>query len=147
MRIRGGTDFLAGLLFAFFGGLGLYLGRAYPFGSAMRMGPGYFPAILSGLLLALGIAIMLRGMAVDGDRPHAFATLPMLTILASVAIFAVTVERLGIVIAVLLVTVVSSLASGTWRWREQIVLNAVMVALAVGLFAKALELPFKIFPG
>jgi putative tricarboxylic transport membrane protein len=145
MHVRGVTDFLAGLLFAGFGVLGLYLGRDYPIGSAMRMGPGYFPAVLSGLLLALGALAMLRGLAIRGDPPHSFATL--LTILASVGIFALTVERVGIVIAVVLVTVVSSLASGTWRWKEQLVLNAVMVALAVGLFAKGLELPFKIFPG
>jgi hypothetical protein len=146
MRVRGLSDFLAGLLFAGFGGLALFIGRGYPMGSAMRMGPGYFPAILGVLLVVLGLAVMLRGLLVAGERPRAFATVPMLLILASIGVFALTVERMGIILAVVLVIVVGSLASGIFRWREQLILNAVMVALAVGLFTYGLGLPFKILP-
>jgi putative tricarboxylic transport membrane protein len=40
-------DFLSGLHFLFLGGLGWWMARDYPFGSALRMGPGYFPTVLS----------------------------------------------------------------------------------------------------
>jgi putative tricarboxylic transport membrane protein len=147
VQVRGPSEVLAGLLFAGCGGLALYLGSDYPMGSAMRMGPGYFPAILGGLLTLFGCILLVRGLLVDGERPGQFALVPMLLVLAAIGIFALAVERLGIVIAVVLVIVVSSLASGEFRWKEQLALNAIMVALAVAGFTYGLGLPFKVLPG
>jgi hypothetical protein len=147
VQVRGLSELLAGLLFAGFGGCALYVGSDYPLGTAMRMGPGYFPAILGGLLVLFGTILAVRGLLVDGERPGNFALVPMLLVLASIGIFAVSVERLGIVAAVVLVIVVSSLASGEFRWKEQLGLNAIMVALAVAGFTWGLGLPFKVFPG
>lgn len=145
-RIRGQQDFLAGLLFLFFGLLALYIGRDYPMGTAMRMGPGYFPAILGGLVSLLSIALLVRGLIVPGERAGGFAILPLLLILAAVALFALTVEDLGIMVAVALVVVVSSLANGKPHWGEILMLTAIMVGLAVGVFTYGLSLPFKIWP-
>jgi putative tricarboxylic transport membrane protein len=145
-RIRGAQDFFAGLLFIGFGVLALYLGRDYPFGSAMRMGPGYFPMVLGGILSVLGLLIVLKGLAVPGPPVGRLALLPTALILASVALFAITVENAGILVAVALVTIVSALPSGAFRWREVLILTVVMAALAVGLFTKGLGLPFKVFP-
>jgi hypothetical protein len=145
--IRSRQDFLAGLLFVFIGAFALYLARDYPMGSAMRMGPGYFPTILGGMLVALGGGVLLRSLVLPGERLGAVALMPLLLVLASVALFAVTVERLGIVLSVVLVVFVSSAASGRFKWVEVTLLAVVMVALAVGLFTKGLGLPFKILPG
>jgi hypothetical protein len=146
-RIRGAQDVFAGTLFVFFGLLALYLSRGYPFGSAMRMGPGYFPTVLGALLTLLGIVILAKGLVVRGPRVGAFALAPLLLILAAVALFAFTVERLGIVAAVALVVVVGALPSGRFRWGEVALLLIAMIALAVGLFTHGLGLPFKIWPG
>ena len=55
-------------------------------------------------------------------------------------------ERLGVIAAVVLVVLVSALASERFRWREVLPLALVMVALAVGLFTKGLGLPFRLTP-
>ena len=53
-------DILAGLIFVGFGAR-LRLRRAgYELGTAFRMGPGYFPLVLAGLLAFLGVAIVAR---------------------------------------------------------------------------------------
>lgn len=145
--VRSKQDCYAGLLFLFFGLFALYLARDYPVGSAMRMGPGYFPAVLGGLLTVVGAAVVVRGMLVRSEAPTRLALVPLILVLSSIALFALTVERLGIVLSVVLVVVVSSLPSGEFRWREVILLSVVMAALAVGLFTKGLGLPFKVLPG
>ena len=53
-------DILAGTLFIVIGALALLGARGYPVGSAMRMGPGYFPVVLGWLLVALGALVGLR---------------------------------------------------------------------------------------
>jgi len=146
-RVRGMQDALAGALFIGLGIAAVYVARDYPLGTTMRMGPGYFPIVL-GILLALsGIAVVARGLTVRGESLSGFALGPLLLVLGAVASFAFTVERLGIIAAVALVVVVSSLASGRFRWFEVVGLAVLMTALAVGLFTRALGLPFRLLPG
>lgn len=144
--IRGRQDFWAGMLFAAFGAVALVVGRDYPMGSAMRMGPGYFPMILGGLVTGLGLVLVLRGLLVRGPAIGSPALLPLVFVLGSVALFAAIVEDLGIVAAVIGVVVVSSLARGKPHWGEIALVAVVMVALAVSLFTKGLGLPFRIWP-
>ena len=52
---------------AIFIGVGLFFAfqsLSLELGTALRMGPGYFPMILSGLLFLLGLLITLRAMKV-----------------------------------------------------------------------------------
>lgn len=145
-RVRSVTDLLAGLMFLGFGAAAIFIGRDYPMGSAMRMGPGYFPTILGGLLAVLGVAVLARALLGAPAPPPSFSLKPLTLVLASVAAFALSVERLGIIAAVVLVVLVSALASERFRWREVLPLALIMAALAVGLFTKGLGLPFRLAP-
>ena len=60
MKINNGKDFWAGLMFAGTGVFFMIASRAFPMGTAVRMGPAYFPTVLGGLLVVLGLAIVLR---------------------------------------------------------------------------------------
>jgi hypothetical protein len=140
-----GKDFLAGLLFAAFGALAMLVALAYPFGTAMRMGPGYFPTVLGGILLAFGACLMWRGRrrpeAVSGGwgwRPLALVTLSML-------LFGFTITRLGLIPALFVMFVVCALGGREFRLREVLVLAVVMNAFAVALFVYGLKLPFRLF--
>ena len=66
IKIRNPRDFWSGVMFVAFGGAGMWLARAFPYGTAARMGPAYFPTLVGGLLAAFGLFIGLRGLAVDG---------------------------------------------------------------------------------
>ena len=147
VRIRSLGDCLAGLMFIGFGAAAVVIGRAYPMGSAMRMGPGYFPTIVGALLVILGVTGLVRSLVGTAVPAPSFSLKALTLILTSVAVFALTVERLGIVAAVVLVVLISSLASGErFRWHEVLLLAGVMVALAIGLFTKGLGLPFRLVP-
>ena len=73
LKIRSKEDFYAGLMFIGFGVLAVVVARNYPMGSAMRMGPGYFPTYLGGLLVFMGSVITYRSLRVAGDGIEAWA--------------------------------------------------------------------------
>jgi len=60
MKIRNGKDFWAGLMFIGFGIGFMIASTAYPMGTAVRMGPSYFPMVLGGILAVLGAIILFR---------------------------------------------------------------------------------------
>lgn len=69
MHLKNGKDFWAGLMF-FGSGLAFMLGsQNYPMGSAVRMGPAYFPTMLGGLLALLGAIIFLRAFFSKMEHP------------------------------------------------------------------------------
>lgn len=93
MKVKNGKDFWAGLMFAGFG-LGFMLASFnYPMGSAVRMGPAYFPVMLGGLLAILGGAVFFRAFISKFEHPLKVFTfrLPLLVgsaVIGAVAYFA-----------------------------------------------------------
>lgn len=146
ISIRGPRDFCAGLIFMFFGALAAYVARDYPMGSAVRMGPGYFPYLLGILLALLGVVICLRSLVIHGERIESVNLRALLLVLGAVGVFAATIESAGIVISTILLVGVGAAASPESRLREVVVLIVFLLALAVGVFTYGLGLPFKIFP-
>jgi len=146
IRIRSPRDFCAGLIFLFFGVLAAYIARDYPMGSAVRMGPGYFPYILGILLALLGVVICLEGLVVHGERIESASLRALLLVRGAVGVFAGTIESAGIVIATALLVGIGAAASPESRLREVAVLVVFLLAVAVGVFTYGLGLPFKIFP-
>jgi hypothetical protein len=45
---------MSGVIFVGIGAIALTIARDYPMGSALRMGPGYFPNVLGGILILFG---------------------------------------------------------------------------------------------
>ena len=60
MKIRNQKDFWAGVMFLAFGLAFAIVARNYQMGTAVRMGPAYFPAVLGGLMAVLGLIVLLR---------------------------------------------------------------------------------------
>jgi hypothetical protein len=67
LQIKAPKDFWAGLMFI---GVGLFFMAwaltHYQMGSAVRMGPAYFPAVLGGLLAFLGTLVLIESFAMRG---------------------------------------------------------------------------------
>lgn len=146
-RIKSEEDFWAGVMFAGFGLTGLLVARAYPMGTALRMGPGYFPICLSGLLLAMGAIIMIRSLQVSGERVSGFRWRgPLLLGLAFLS-FGLLMDTfaLGFAAAVASVVVFSALAERDFRPLQVAVLTLVLVGAAVGTFIYGLNLPYPVF--
>ncbi|HEX7271557.1 MAG TPA: tripartite tricarboxylate transporter TctB family protein [Casimicrobiaceae bacterium] len=145
-RVRHPKDFAAGLMFIAFGLAALIIGSDYPLGAAARMGPGYFPRILGILLITLGGSLVLRALRLRGPRIELESPRPLLIVIGSVVLFGLTAEKLGLVIASILLIVVSSAASTEFRWREALVSGVILAALSVAGFVWGLGLQFPVWP-
>src|SRR5690349_10970017 len=104
---------LAGLMFMAVALLGLWLSRHYPVGTALRMGTGYVPRLLCWVLLALGAAVAVQGVFGADDRVSEEASpwRSLVFVSLSLIAFALTVERLGLVIGSAALVFVGALAS------------------------------------
>ncbi len=70
MKIANGKDFWAGLMFLGFGlGFMIMAMSSYAMGSAVRMGPAYFPTMLGALCAILGAVVFLRGFLSKIQHP------------------------------------------------------------------------------
>ena len=77
MAIKSPKDFWAGLMFIAFGlFFAVWAVVNYQMGSAVRMGPAYFPAVLGGLLAVLGLMVLVEAFAMDPGAGHAKLKLP-----------------------------------------------------------------------
>ena len=145
-QIRHPKDFFSGLIFIGVGIIALIIGREYSLGTATRMGPGYFPALLGGLLTLLGAIIAARSLLLTGPRVDAIHWRPLILILASMLTFAALLEPAGVVISTVALVVVGCLASPESRLRDMIILIVFLLVVALGLFVYSLGLPIKVWP-
>ena len=151
--------------------------RDYHFGTAMRMGSGYFPAALGWILIGFGTFLCVRGLwrwvpsprkakqadgldFVKGERAPApapaaawdwreltWSVRPVACIAASMLVFGFVMPRLGLIPALVPMFFVAALGGREFRWREVLILTIVMTGFAVGVFVMLLKLPFQLFPG
>jgi hypothetical protein len=146
MKIKTQEDFWAGLMFVAFGILAILVARNYPMGSALRMGPGYFPTYLGAIMVVIGAIMTGRAYRIEGEGIGRWGWRPLLWLSAAFAGFGLLIERAGFVLALLALIIASSLAGRDTRPLELILLIVVLITGSVGLFIYGLELPYLLFP-
>jgi len=67
LKIKAPKDFWAGLMFIGVGGFFMVWALThYQMGTAVRMGPAYFPAVLGGLMVFLGALVLIESAVMQG---------------------------------------------------------------------------------
>ena len=147
MVIKSPKDFWAGVMFFTFGaGMAVIALKNYQMGSAVRMGPAYFPVVLGGILAVLGLILLLRAFVLKGAKVPIFHFRPLLFILAACLAFAYTLKLLGLIGATLLLVFISAYGGHEFKWKEVAILYVVLIIFSVLVFVKGLTLPFQICP-
>jgi fumarate reductase subunit C len=145
MRIRNPRDFWAGAIYLALAAVVLGIGRNYSLGSSARMGPGYFPVALGAILAVFGIVSVGRSLLRPGEAISAFAWRPLVLVLGSVTLFALLLDRVGVLIALPCLIVVSALASRHSRINAASVSALVgLVAFCIIVFVKGLGVPMPL---
>lgn len=157
MVIKSQNDFFSGLLM--FGvGLAFASGASsYKLGDAARMGPGYFPLLVSVLLMVLGVIIVLRSLVIGkshGGNVRHWAWRPLLFIIGANLIFGALLGGLpgmglpamGMVLAIYALTFIASFARGDFNLRAVCVLATLLSVFSYLIFIVLLRLPILVWP-
>ncbi|MGZ8231402.1 MAG: tripartite tricarboxylate transporter TctB family protein [Burkholderiales bacterium] len=147
MKIKSQEDFWSGLMFIGFGIAAIVIARDYPFGSAMRMGPGYFPSAIGGCLITLGAIIAAISFKTPGVGIGPWPWRAMTLMSVAFVIFAWGMEHIGFIPSLAILIAVSTLSTPHFRWKEMAIEMVVMIAGSWAVFIYALELPFPLWGG
>ena len=140
-------DFLSGLHFLFLGGIGWWMARDYPFGSALRMGPGYFPTVLSVITFIAGVWFVIKGMRSDDMVKGNWSIRALIILPLATVIFGVLMEEAGFIPAMIGLCIVSAASGPEFKWSEVLLLTiGLTVACAAG-FIYGLGLPYPLIKG
>jgi hypothetical protein len=132
-----------GVIFAAIGGGALLVGHDYPVGTATNMGPGYFPDLISLLLIGFGLANVALAFR-DGDTAGPVAALfPAIMITAGIVCFGLLIERGGLIPAFVALVIFSVLASKRLHVLEFLGMLVVLGVIASLLFTFGLGMPYS----
>jgi hypothetical protein len=126
-------------------------GSNYHFGTASRMGPGFYPMLLGGLLCLVSLLMVLSPSAAPDTAPEEARGAPdyraWACVTGGVIAFIVLGKYAGLVPATFGLVFVSALAERRNTWVTATVLGLGMSALAVLVFSVLLKLQFPLFIG
>src|SRR5438128_1836002 len=94
-------NILAGLMLIGTGALGIFMAQDYPMGSALRMGPGYFPIVLSGLLILFGIYCLIQGLLKPEKLPGNWSLRALFILPLATVVFGLLMEHGGFIPALI----------------------------------------------
>lgn len=137
-------DVIAGFLFVVIGALGLWISADYAMGTTFRMGPGYFPRVLCGLLVALGVILAAKGLVAGGERPEGLHWRPLILVTLAIVAFAGLIGTVGLLPAALAVVFLGAVGGPEFRVVEGIVLAVLLAAGAIAIFKFGLSMTMPI---
>lgn len=148
MLIRNQRAFAAGVLFLLVSVFYFVMSFNYATGTAARMGPGFFPRMVSIILglVAAGILISAISPKARAERLERWDLKGLLWIAGSVALFGLLLPTFGLVIALSALIIIASLASPEFTWRGAIVNTVVLVVFCVAVFIYGISLQFPVWP-
>jgi len=147
LELRKNKDFWAGIMLIGIGVAAIFISRDYRFGTALRMGPGFFPTILGGILIAFGVCIMAAGLR-SGEKIQGTLSLRALIMLPlSLVLFGVLMELAGFIPALIVLIFVSAASGREFKIVEVLLLTVFMTMASSALFIWGLGMPYPLIKG
>jgi hypothetical protein len=144
LSIRNNKDFWAGMMFFGTGAGAMFMAWHYPFGTTLRMGPGYFPVALSGILILFGIYIMIRGLRKNEKIQGNWSIRALIILPLSMVVFGVLMELMGFIPALAALIFVSAVSGREFKIVEVLLLTVFLGVLSVATFIWGLGLPYPL---
>jgi Tripartite tricarboxylate transporter TctB family len=140
-------DFWAGLFLIAIGAAAVFIARNYTFGTALRMGPGYFPTVLGGLLILFGLYTAAMGLRAGEKLEGSWSLRALIILPLALVLFGLLIDRAGFIPAMLVLIFGSALAGTEFRPIEMLLFSIFLTALCTIVFVWALGLPYPLIAG
>jgi putative tricarboxylic transport membrane protein len=137
-------DFWGGAMLIVSGAATMVIARNYSFGTTLRMGPGYFPTVLGGILVLFGLYLLVTGLRAGEKITGSWSLRAMIALPLAFVLFGVLMTYAGFVPALLVLIFGSALASPQFKLIEVVLLSVLLTALSVALFVWGLGLPYPL---
>jgi hypothetical protein len=157
VNIKSHKDFASGVMFMVVGAAFAWGATKYNIGTGARMGPGYFPLMLGGLLALFGLVITFNALVIErvgGDKIGKWAWKPMAYIIGANLLFglclggipAIGLKSLGLMVGIYVCTFVASMAEPGWKVKNTFILATGLAILSYLAFIKLIKLQFPVWP-
>ena len=146
-QILHNKDFWGGVMLIAIGIAAAVMARDYPFGTALRMGPGYFPTVLGGVLALFGLYLLVRSLRSSDVIAGSWSIRALVILPVAFVLFGVLMDRAGFIPALAVLIVGSAAAGPEFRLREVALLTAVLIVFCVVVFIWGLGLPYPLLAG
>jgi hypothetical protein len=140
-------DFWGGVMLIAIGIATVLIARAYPFGTSLRMGPGYFPTVLGGILVLFGLYLLVQALRAGDAIEGSWSLRGLIVVPLSLVLFGVLMDRAGFVPALAVLIFGSAAASTEFRLLEVALLTVGLTVFSVVLFVWTLGLPYPLLAG
>jgi hypothetical protein len=137
-------DAASGAIFVAIGAAFALGAHSLEIGSALRMGPGYFPLVLSFILVAVGLVIIATSFTGPSEPLTPVPWRGLILVLAAPVLFGLSVRKLGLLPAIVLAALVSVYASRRATPGLAIVLCVALTLFCLGVFSYGLGLPLPL---
>lgn len=144
MKVRSQQDLGTGLIFLAVAGFFIWQGMGLRRGTAVAMGPGFFPLALSILLATIGAAVVVKAFLRSAPQITRINVKPLVIVTFATAGYGFLLPTLGFPIATALLTLVIATASVRFRlgwWPLAGVVLLVAFSTAVFLFGLRIPMP------
>jgi hypothetical protein len=141
-------DLGASFVMVIIGATGLYFGAELTMGTAGRMGPGYFPRLLSWLIIAIGLFVGSMSFSVEGPPIEAPKFRPMVFVMVSIIVFGflmsgITISNyqvpgIGLLVTAIVIVVIAGMARPQFSLKESLLLGIGLSIATVLIFVYAL---------
>jgi hypothetical protein len=142
--LRDNQDFWAGVMLIAIGVTAVLIARNYPFGSSLRMGPGYFPTVLGSILTLFGLWLVVRAFRNTEKIEPGWSLRALIVIPVSLVLFGILMTYAGFVPALAVLIFGSALASTEFNLVEVLLLTVGLTFGCVVVFIWGLGLPYPL---
>lgn len=142
--IRNPKGVLSGLLFIILAAMFAWQAWDLPMGTGNRMGPGYFPMVLSGVLGLLGLVVLASGLSVDGAKPSGTAWRALGVLTLAIVFFGFGMQPLGFLPTIAISVFLSTMASQKFQLKAAIAITTIMTVFTWAVFILGLGLPLPL---
>lgn len=140
-------DFWAGMMFIGIGVGSIIVARDYRFGSTLRMGPGFFPMVLGGILILFGAYVIVRGVRSNEKIKGSWSPRALIMLPLSLLLFGILMKEAGFIPAVAALVFASAAAGRKFKLGQVLLATAFLIALSTAIFIWGLSLPYPLIKG